>query len=170
MRVGEFGYGSRPVRCLPSWGTGRSSGSSVHPNTHPGRPLCVAVFFLVRGSSRVEGEVLAVSRGFPLPRAVSELRSRGWAACSTISPPAVPYTVSPVSTVYTLESELSHIRLCVEETVKLLATSSIQNNIADVHRTSIKITRCVVGLSSNSLRDPEAGRNPQHPSVFFVPF
>lgn len=38
-----------------------------------------------------------MSRGFPLPRAVSELRSPG-AACSTISPP-VPYTVSPVSTV-----------------------------------------------------------------------
>lgn len=44
--------------------------------------------------------MLAVSRGFPLPRAESEQRSAG-AACSTISPPVVPYTVSPVSTVYT---------------------------------------------------------------------
>lgn len=56
---------------------------SIHLNTHPGKAPCVApsvavaVFFLVRASSRVEGEVLAVLRGFPLPRAVSELRSRG---------------------------------------------------------------------------------------------
>lgn len=69
--------------------------------------FCPPVQFL-----RVEGEVFAVSRGFPLPRAVSELRSPG-AACSTISPPAVPYTVSPVSTVY--QKDLSGYSVYREE-------------------------------------------------------
>lgn len=106
-RVGVFGYGSRPVGCLPSWGTGRSSGSPVDSDilSHPPetvrspRPSPASPSFLVFRAF-LEGEVLAVSCGFPLPRAVSELRSPG-AACSTISPPAVPYTVSPVSTVHT---------------------------------------------------------------------
>lgn len=119
-RVGEFGYGSRPVGCLPSWGTGRSSGTSsytpkiligiarraVAAFTHEVTQLSFATPVLSTspflppfhgGSTReLKGEVFAVSRGLPLPRAVSELRSTG-AACSTTSPPAVPYTVSPVS-------------------------------------------------------------------------
>lgn len=71
MAVGQFAV------CLPEARAGPQA--RLYPNTHPGRPRAppVAIFFLIRDSSRVEGEVLAVSRGFPLPRAVSELRSRG---------------------------------------------------------------------------------------------
>lgn len=165
-RVGEFGYGSRPVRCLPSWGTGRSSGSSVQiPNTHPRRIVrraatdshsfffCPRIKFL-----RVEGEVFGVSRGFPLPRAVSELRSPG-AACSTISPPAVPYTVSPVSTVHQKDLYPVIVRIEKDEPRIPSVKCRSKKRLVGVHFPRL-----------NSFQNFEAGRDSQPPRFLWCHF
>jgi len=70
MAVGQFAV------CLPEARAGPQARLYTQILNQEG-PRASQFFFLVRGSPRVEGEVLAVSRGFPLPRAVSELRSRG---------------------------------------------------------------------------------------------
>lgn len=74
MAVGQFAV------CLPEARAGPQARlyTQILIQEGPVRRAASHNFFSrPRGSSRVEGEVLAVSRGFPLPRAVSELRSRG---------------------------------------------------------------------------------------------
>lgn len=108
-----------------------------------------------------------MSRGFPLPRAVSELRSPG-AACSTISPP-VPYTVSPVS----IRISERSVRIIVRISRRMSTRSRAKNSpiAVLVRRMPIETTRYALGLNIpglDSFRNSEAGRDSRPSSIFVI--